>query len=142
MRAADLRNVTLRVEGDLIASDLIAHWPTLPGRGAPLYADILTFSGCEGVAVRGEGKIHGQGFRWWLRTLLKQDQDQRPHIMYWFQARRPPASLPSPGPSPLVVGSQTPMSEANQAQIFFGSGKGRNLEGVAAAPVKARLCAW
>mmetsp|Transcript_17902 Transcript_17902/g.34219 ORF Transcript_17902/g.34219 Transcript_17902/m.34219 type:complete len:525 (-) Transcript_17902:197-1771(-) len=87
VRAADLRNVTLRVEGDLIASDLIAHWPTLPGRGAPLYADILTFSGCEGVAVRGEGKIHGQGFRWWLRTLLKQDQDQRPHIMYWFQSR-------------------------------------------------------
>ncbi|KAJ8612227.1 hypothetical protein CTAYLR_002929 [Chrysophaeum taylorii] len=54
-------NLTLRIDGELVAHDGIGEWP-LDGRG---HLALVKISNASGLVVEGRGVINGQGLTWW-----------------------------------------------------------------------------
>ena len=77
-----LANVTLQIDGILVASTNISAWPRMP----PPYhidstaLDVLFFGDCTNVTVRGLGVVDGAGYDWWWYVLLGGD-DERPNLL-------------------------------------------------------------
>lgn len=72
-----LRDVTLWLEGVIVASDDAAHWPNSTSGDA---LNLFQFNNCTGITINGTGIIEGQGYTWWWRVILTA-QDNRPHLL-------------------------------------------------------------
>jgi len=59
------RDLTLRIDGNIILSDAIAEWPVDPDTANGKYFPMLKVSRATGFTVEGSGTIDGQGHRWW-----------------------------------------------------------------------------
>jgi Glycosyl hydrolases family 28 len=75
---SDVHNVTLRIDGKLIANDNIEAWPTSADVGHSLA--VLYVSDSTKFRVTGNGTFDGQGFRWWTYVVLT-GIDNRPHLV-------------------------------------------------------------
>lgn len=90
---SDLFNVTLRVNGTILQSVNHLQYPHGGNRGDNTsrseepYNAMFHFEKCEGVALDGNGVIEGQGFKWWVREFLSQNQYQRPFMIYFHLSR-------------------------------------------------------
>lgn len=83
--AAGMRDVTLRLEGQLLASDDIAAWPNKTATEAQ---DVLTIANSTGFTIDGGGGIDGQGYNWWWAAILKKIPNVnggRPHLVHFQQ---------------------------------------------------------
>ncbi|KAJ8612226.1 hypothetical protein CTAYLR_002928 [Chrysophaeum taylorii] len=54
-------NLTLRIDGELVAHHRIGAWP-LDGRG---HLALVKISNASGLVIEGRGVINGQGLTWW-----------------------------------------------------------------------------
>lgn len=80
VRSDYLQDVTLQVEGVLLASNNISssQWPS-DGTYATLW-----FQYCRGLTLTGSGTIDGQGYDWWWHVIVT-DVDHRPHLVIMEQ---------------------------------------------------------
>lgn len=77
-----LVNVTLRLEGWLLASTDIAAWPNAT---ATVARPVLLVANSTGVTVDGGGGMDGQGYGWWWAAILKRIPNVnggRPHLVH------------------------------------------------------------
>lgn len=79
--AAGLSDVTLLLEGTLVASNNITAWPV----GADgSRSDVISVANSTGVTFRGGGTIDGQGHDWWWAKILGKLGNRtgsRPHLL-------------------------------------------------------------
>eukprot|EP01098_Paradermamoeba_levis_P006122 TRINITY_DN2541_c0_g1_i1.p1 TRINITY_DN2541_c0_g1~~TRINITY_DN2541_c0_g1_i1.p1 ORF type:complete len:556 (+),score=189.58 TRINITY_DN2541_c0_g1_i1:98-1669(+) len=68
-------NVTLQVDGILLASNNITFWEKLEIKGSVIY-----FANSSYLTLQGKGVIDGQGYDWWWYTILS-FKDFRPHMI-------------------------------------------------------------
>jgi polygalacturonase len=73
--STQIHDITIQLEGTLIFSDEIQAWPEDPTAQ-------LEFYDVHGVTVQGNGKIDGQGLKWWRSAYL--GHDNRP-VMFYFE---------------------------------------------------------
>jgi len=72
--------VTLQVDGTLSAfATNISLWPN-DSDGTAL--NMLDFEDCEQVSITGSGSILGNGYNWWVYTIVKR-KDNRPHMIHF-----------------------------------------------------------
>lgn len=57
-------NVTLAIEGELVAHNRIGYWP-LDDTGRRCHLSLIKVVNTTGFTVRGRGAINGQGHAWW-----------------------------------------------------------------------------
>ncbi|KAJ8599438.1 hypothetical protein CTAYLR_008002 [Chrysophaeum taylorii] len=70
--------VTVRIEGQVVASDAIEAWPSEYGGD---YLPLFGASDTVGIAFEGSGSIAGQGHRWWWAFLLNQLGDAKRPVL-------------------------------------------------------------
>jgi hypothetical protein len=81
VRISHLSFVTVRVDGELLASDIIDEWAKIvPGEDP--FLSMFNLSRCEHILFTGHGRIDGQGHKWWVKTILREIPDARPHLIY------------------------------------------------------------
>lgn len=76
---SELHDVTLQLDGTLMLFNRLEAWPVDGTRG--WYA--LEFTNCSGVTVTGNGGglIDGQGWDFWVATLLGRSHSKRPTLL-------------------------------------------------------------
>lgn len=80
----DLYNITILIEGKLIASKNILKWTKKPN--SPKYEDFIYISDSCLVKIAGGGKIDGRGYHWWMVEWLRLKKlrplnSARPHLL-------------------------------------------------------------
>ena len=85
-----VNNLTIIIEGKLIASKNVRAWPQIST--SKRYWSFMTFWGCDNLTLRGGGKIDGRGYHWWILTLLNyksllNSQGDRPHLIQILKSR-------------------------------------------------------
>lgn len=73
--STDLYDITIQLDGTLIFSDEIQAWSEDP-------TGQLEFHDVHGITVQGNGKIDGQGLKWWRSAYV--GHDNRP-VMFYFE---------------------------------------------------------
>eukprot|EP00976_Prorocentrum_cordatum_P117165 1196267-Prorocentrum_minimum.AAC.9 len=76
-----LSSLTIRIDGELLASDNVAMWPRVVGNENQ-FPSMFNFSRCNDLLFTGNGIINGQGHKWWVKAILRQIPDARPHLIY------------------------------------------------------------
>jgi polygalacturonase len=95
MIVSNLRNVTISIDGTVLASKNWKEWPYLSQpsndlQGKVRYHDLWVFDNCDGLNLNSpasSGVIDGQGYMWWVREFLGKNKAHRPHIIQFFQSR-------------------------------------------------------
>ena len=64
----DVHNVTLKIDGNLLVSNNLSEWLSLPNLNYSKAA--LYFSSSSYIGISGNGMIDGQGYNWWWYTIL------------------------------------------------------------------------
>lgn len=72
----------LRIEGQLLASDLLDSWlfPSQYKPGGDFNYGVLQFDDASNFNITGGGTVDGQGFPWWTR-VFETGRDERPHLI-------------------------------------------------------------
>ena len=82
IRAENVKNITIQIDGVLILSKDFKNFPNRqPGEMDHLVEDFLSFHDCEDLKFQGSGEIDGQGFMWWMREYLQKNPFGRPNIL-------------------------------------------------------------
>jgi hypothetical protein len=77
VRTTNLVGVTLRIEGQMVASKNVSQWPKRAN--STDYRNFLEIEGGAGLVLEGPGKIDGRGYHWWILTLLAGRNKLMPH---------------------------------------------------------------
>eukprot|EP00632_Arachnochrysis_sp_CCMP2950_P003245 CAMPEP_0185702702 /NCGR_PEP_ID=MMETSP1164-20130828/12673_1 /TAXON_ID=1104430 /ORGANISM="Chrysoreinhardia sp, Strain CCMP2950" /LENGTH=616 /DNA_ID=CAMNT_0028369939 /DNA_START=48 /DNA_END=1898 /DNA_ORIENTATION=+ len=72
-------NVTLRIDGALVASDAIAEWPL--DVEANDYAPLIKVSKTANLTITGAGRIDGRGHKWWWAFVAGFLEYKRPVLL-------------------------------------------------------------
>lgn len=82
---ANLTDVTINIDGTLLASQNWRQWPIyVPNGGKSRYIDFLTFDTSNGLTFNSPSKsgvLDGQGYMWWMREWLKLNKAHRPKLL-------------------------------------------------------------
>lgn len=82
--AIDINNIDylrFQIDGNLIANDNIDNWPLDENDNKK---NIFTFTNTDNLYMTGNGKIDGQGYRWWWDAILSatgKTEDNRPNMI-------------------------------------------------------------
>jgi hypothetical protein len=69
IRIEHVHNLTIELNGKLIASKNVKHWPRQ--KDIPTYfEDFLSFWSSSNIEITGGGKIDGRGYHWWMLLFL------------------------------------------------------------------------
>ena len=72
----NLKNVTVQLDGTLVAVDDFEKWPVNAHADDDEYSNFFQLNECENVVFTGgndgKGCIEGQGIGWWDRAILPQ----------------------------------------------------------------------
>eukprot|EP00010_Vexillifera_abyssalis_P005421 CAMPEP_0201552490 /NCGR_PEP_ID=MMETSP0173_2-20130828/16750_1 /ASSEMBLY_ACC=CAM_ASM_000268 /TAXON_ID=218659 /ORGANISM="Vexillifera sp., Strain DIVA3 564/2" /LENGTH=422 /DNA_ID=CAMNT_0047962987 /DNA_START=94 /DNA_END=1362 /DNA_ORIENTATION=- len=83
---SNLFNVTLTLNGKLIASNNISAWPKHPSSSETSPLGVLFIGDSEEITFNGHGTIDGQGYDWWWYTIITAI-DNRPHLVVWRRVK-------------------------------------------------------
>lgn len=88
IRLTNVHNVTLLVQGKLIASQNIGKWPRLPEM-EKFYEDFLSFRMSTYIEITGGGRIDGRGYPWWIilfhnNQKILPDENGRPMLIHFI----------------------------------------------------------
>eukprot|EP00128_Syssomonas_multiformis_P004328 Colp12_sorted_trinity150504_noHs@1101 len=76
--SSQLNDITIQIDGDLIASGDLTAWPHLEN-GKVL--DAITIEDSTNVQIVGSGLMDGQGFDWWVAVIFRKMADHRPRFL-------------------------------------------------------------
>eukprot|EP00049_Salpingoeca_infusionum_P017791 m.354377 g.354377 ORF g.354377 m.354377 type:complete len:452 (+) comp16994_c0_seq1:307-1662(+) len=77
VNATGLRNITLRFDGNWVASKNITEWPTVNNQ----HVDFIYFQDVSYLTITGNGVIDGEGYAWWWLNILNIVKS-RPHLLH------------------------------------------------------------
>lgn len=72
-----LKNVALRIDGNIYASKNVSQWPKY--ENSTKYKNFMQIEFADNFTVLGNGKIDGRGYHWWILTLLSGRNKYLPH---------------------------------------------------------------
>ena len=87
-----ISNIEIIIDGTLLLSKNWRHFQPIEaerqdpaengyGKYGIRIADMMQFVNCTDIVFRGKGEIDGQGFMWWVRELLKENDLGRPQLI-------------------------------------------------------------
>lgn len=76
--AANITNIVIQIDGTIRLSK--RHHLITQLRPGKLY-DVLYFEDVEGITFQGSGEVDGQGYMWWVRTLIALNHNGRPNLI-------------------------------------------------------------
>ena len=79
-----LSSLTIRVDGQLLASNNVSMWPKIVGADNS-FISMFNLSRCTNLLFTGNGSIDGQGHKWWVKAILRHIPDARPHLLYLYK---------------------------------------------------------
>ena len=85
--AADIKKVTLQIDGVLQASKNYKQWPNSQGK-VPLVRHFLEFEDVEDLVVEGKGTVDGQGYMWWVRSYMGKNKHGIPSLLHVTRGQR------------------------------------------------------
>mmetsp|Transcript_6396 Transcript_6396/g.8550 ORF Transcript_6396/g.8550 Transcript_6396/m.8550 type:complete len:106 (-) Transcript_6396:1052-1369(-) len=73
----ELHNLTITIDGTILASKRHHFWPHDGGKVAHLFY----FAEAHNFTMRGNGTVDGQGYMWWIREYLGTNHHGRPCLI-------------------------------------------------------------
>jgi len=76
VEAQNLVGVSLQIDGVWEAAAFYDQWPVRDGSND--IKDVLTFTDCTDLTIKGEGTVDGLGYEWWIREWDQKNHHGRP----------------------------------------------------------------
>ena len=82
--AANVTNVVFQIDGTLRLSK---RHHLIPERKLGKLYDFFYLTDIDTITFQGSGEVDGQGYMWWVRELIGQNHNGRPHLVRIRRAR-------------------------------------------------------
>jgi polygalacturonase len=70
----------------ILASEDFENWPNQTNKAGSAM-NFIDISDSRDLVFTGEGKVEGQGYFWWWRTLFNKNPNGRPHLLAMERVR-------------------------------------------------------